>query len=79
MAGLSTALEMTMEPRELQPGEIVQLTPDHEWGPCLLVVSEPKGFGCQGYVQTPMKGAAFLRPTFEQIEPVNAMAIWVCE
>ncbi len=39
---------------EVEAGEIVQITnEEHRWYPCLVVVSEPKSFGCQGYVTIP--------------------------
>ena len=48
-----------MEPCELAVGEIVQINPANDdgrgrqwFGGCLMVVTEPKSFGAQGYVQS---------------------------
>lgn len=44
-----------MNPK-LQIGQVVQLNPEttrnQMFAGCLMVVSEPKAFGCQGYVQS---------------------------
>jgi len=75
-----------MEPRELEPGEIVQLNPDtvknKMFAACLLVVTDPKAFGCQGYVQAlgsdgQPGGQAYYRATWEEMEPLGATAEWV--
>ncbi len=48
-------------------GEIIQIVDeDHHWFPCLVIVSEPKSFGCQGYVLIPHNdksptGQAYIR------------------
>lgn len=51
-------------------GEIIQIDPNHDpvFGACLLVVTEPKPWGAQGYVLVPdSSGAkrAFYRLNFE--------------
>ena len=72
-----------MEPRPLQIGEIVQINPDAcrgtEWfGGCLLVVTEPKPFGAQGYVKSAVSaGLAFIRVNYEDIEPTGGHAVWL--
>lgn len=70
-----------MEKRELEKGDVVQINPSSErWGGMLLVVSEPKSWGCQGYllshndfeavrVKRTMK--AYARIKFEDIEYVG--------
>lgn len=44
-----------MEPRELTEGELVQLNPEtarnRMFAACIMVVTEPKSWGAQGYVQ----------------------------
>ena len=74
-----------MKPRELKVGEIVQLSPEvcrnPMFGGCMLVVTEPKSFGCQGYVQAlgadgKIGGQAFYRPSWEEIEPTGGMSQW---
>jgi hypothetical protein len=40
--------------RKIEMGDVVQITnQDHHWFGCLIVVSEPKTFGCQGYISIP--------------------------
>lgn len=74
-----------MEARELKPGEIVQLNPEPVRNPmfaaCLMVVSEPKSFGAQGYVQSlgaagKAGGQAYYRAGWDEMEPVGH-AEWV--
>lgn len=67
-----------MEPCNLKPGDVVQLNEQNEpcWIGCFLMVTEPKSFGCQGFVSIPREktkppGMAFLRPTWKQIERVD--------
>ncbi len=77
-----------MEKRELKPGDVVQLRPDYGhpdrqcFGGCLLVVTEPKEFGCQGYITGPGESFTesarhyYLRPSWEDIEYVG-FAEWI--
>jgi hypothetical protein len=65
---------------ELKEGDIVQLKPTHQFGSMLVVVTEPKEWGCQGYLMSPhdfnavkYRGMAFVRPTFEDFEYVGRM------
>jgi len=70
-----------MNPRELQPGDVVQLDPDttrnKAFAGCFLVVTEPKAFGCMGYVQAlgetrDMRGMqAYYRPSWDEMEFVG--------
>lgn len=71
-----------MEKRELEIGDIVQLKPEHKFGGMLVVVSEPKSFGCQGYLMSAFdfeavkfKGRAFVRPKFEDFEYIGKI-VW---
>jgi hypothetical protein len=74
-----------MQPRELKVGEIVQIDPAHtdergeQWfGACLMVVTEPKSWGAQGYVQSAgVPGQQYYRCKFEHMEPTGGMAPWV--
>lgn len=75
-----------MSPRELKVGEIVQIDPSHtdgrggHWfGGCLMVVTEPKPWGAQGYVQNAggEDGQAYYRCAFENMEPTGGFAPWV--
>ncbi len=73
-----------MEPRELKIGEIVQINPAHTdqrdmvwFGGCLMIVTEPKPWGAQGYVQCPStEGTAYYRCEFANMEPTGGMAVW---
>ena len=40
-----------MDKRELIPGSVIQINPDHEkFGGMFVVVTEPHEWGCQGYL-----------------------------
>ena len=75
-----------MNPSELKVGEIVQLVPgatlNEAFSGCLMVVTEPKGWGAQGYVQALGEardapgGQACYRATWEEMEPTGGMAPW---
>lgn len=71
---------------ELEPGMIVQLSPKTCGNPmfaaCLMVVSEPKAFGAQGYVQALGQdglpgGQAYYRARWEEMELTGGVAPWV--
>ena len=76
-----------MTPTTLRIGEIVQLVPgatrNKAFSGCLMVVSEPKGFGAQGYVQAlgeardSSGGKAYYRATWDEMEQTGGMAPWV--
>lgn len=69
-----------MLPRELQVGDVVQINPESKYAMfagCMLTVTEPKSFGCMGYIQCLGEnelpgGQAYLRPKFEDIEFVGS-------
>jgi len=55
---------------------IVQVTnKDNEWFPCLVIVSELKSFGIQGYTSIPKGGDAYIRLKKEDYEYVGEAAI----
>jgi hypothetical protein len=71
-----------MEPRELEVGDVVQLDPEHKFGGMLVVVTDPRSFGCQGYLMsctnfdaTKFKGVAYVRPSFKDFEYVGKL-VW---
>jgi hypothetical protein len=66
-----------MEPKQLKIGDIVQINPDHDpvFGRALMIVTEPKKFGAQGYMHGLDQGLAFYRCSFENMELVGH-AIW---
>lgn len=62
---------------EIKVGDIVQANPKTtEWGPSLVVVSEIKSFGIQGYTHVPRGGDAFVRLKWSDIEPTGGSAVW---
>ena len=75
-----------MDKRDLVKGEIVQLSPETCKNPmfrgCLMIVSEPKAFGAQGYVQALGKnqepgGQAFYRAGWDEMEFTGGSAPWL--
>lgn len=73
-----------MEKMKLQPGDVVQLKPDHEHYPeHLVVVTQLKPFGCQGYLLSwgpfeaiTFRGKAFIRASWEQMEYIGKLAFF---
>lgn len=72
-----------MTPRSLQEGDVVQLSPATVKNPmfaaCTMVVTEPKPWGAQGYVQSLGEGGApggeaYYRATWEEMEYVGRIA-----
>ena len=74
-----------MDKIELTIGQVVQLNPEtvknRMFAACMMVVTEPKSWGAQGYVQAfgadgKLGGQAYYRATFEEMELVG-FAEWV--
>lgn len=73
-----------MEPISLKENMVVQLSPDCRnpaFACCFMVVTEPKSWGCQGYVQSlgtreEPGGQAYYRAVWEEIEYIGESA-WV--
>ena len=65
--------------QDLKVGDIVQVSPDIEtFGGCMVVVTELKSFGIQGYVQSAgVPGQQYIRLNFSDFEPTGGRAIWV--
>jgi hypothetical protein len=61
--------------------DIVQVDPNLEaFGGCMVVVTEVKIWGIQGYVQSAgVGGQAYIRLRTEQFEPTGGKAIWVAQ
>lgn len=75
------------ERTELKSGDVVQLSPDDclnpMFGGCMMIVTEPKSFGAQGYVQAlgengKIGGQAHYRAGWDEMELVGHAA-WVIE
>lgn len=73
-----------MEERQLNPGDVVQISPENarQFGGMLCVVTEPKAFGCQGYLlhhadfeacRVMPAGKAFIRLKFADMEYVGTL------
>lgn len=71
---------------DLLAGDIVQLHPEkcrnQMFAACLMVVTEPKSWGAQGYVQGlgengKQVGQAYYRATWEEMERTGGKAPWV--
>lgn len=76
-----------MKQQNLVPRQLVQLNPEtvrnKMFSACIMVVTEPKSFGAQGYVQALGEngepgGQAYYRAKWEEMEDVG-MAEWVSE
>ena len=56
----------------IKAGDIVQITErSNKWFPSIIVVSEVKSFGVQGYVSIPMQGEAYIRLNKSDYEKVG--------
>lgn len=82
MRGGSPALrEGLNEMKEIKEGDIVQITDEnHHWFPCLIIVSEVKGFGVQGYITMPTNdkepnGNAFIRLNTDQFDFIGMASV----
>lgn len=76
-----------MEKIELKEGDVVQLSPFDVGNPmfsgCMMVVTEPKEWGAQGYVQGlgadgQPAGQAYYRAKWDEMEFVGK-AVWAVE
>jgi len=65
--------------KDLKVGDIVQVTPTKEtFGACMVVVTELKSFGIQGYVQSAgVPGQQYIRLKFDEFEFTGGTAVWV--
>ncbi len=72
-----------MDKMKLQVGEVVQLNPEtcrnRMFAGCMLTVTEPKGWGAQGYVQAlgvcgQPGGQAYYRANWDEMERAGGVA-----
>ena len=77
-----------MKKKELRIGEIVQLNPEtvgnKSFAACLMVITELKEFGAQGYVQSlgtrkGPGGAAYYRANWDEMEQTHGSAEWIAK
>lgn len=78
-----------MKKQELKRGDVVQVRPKKEgYGGCLVIVDEPKSFGCQGFILLPgefyvgnmtaLDLRVYVRIKFEDMEYIGH-AKWIDE
>jgi len=76
-----------MKKTELKKGMVVQLNPEKVKNPmftaCMMIVSEPKSFGAEGYVQAlgengKQGGQAYYRASFDEMEFIG-QSVWDVE
>jgi hypothetical protein len=69
---------MTAPPHHVALSDIVQVRPDRNWGACLVIVTELKSWGIQGFTPMPPDGGqAYIRLKWEDIEPTGGKAVYV--
>jgi hypothetical protein len=61
--------------------DIVQVDPGMEvFGGCMVVVTEVKNWGVQGYVQSAgVDGQQYIRLKWDQLEATGGKAVWVAQ
>ena len=69
----------SMNTEEIQVGEIVQINPEKVmFGACMVVVTEVKTWGVQGYVQSAgVPGQQYVRIKHDDFQRTGGMAAWV--
>jgi len=62
----------------IEVGDIVQVDPSKDvFGGCMVVVTEVKSWGIQGYVQSAgVEGQQYIRLDFDDFETTGGKAIW---
>lgn len=67
------------EEHMIEVGDIVQVEPSQKmFGGCMVVVTELKDWGIQGYVQSAgVEGQQYIRLKTEQYEQTGGKAVWV--
>jgi len=64
---------------KVQVGDIVQVNPEKDtFGACMVVVTEVRSWGIQGYVQNAGQvGQAYIRLKTEDFELTGGRAVWI--
>ena len=64
-----------------QENDIVQVNPERDvFGGCMVVVTEVRSWGVQGYVQSAgVSGHQYIRLKNDEFEPTGGKAVWVAE
>ncbi len=65
----------------IEVGDIVQVNPEKEvFGGCMVVVTETKSWGVQGYVQSAgVSGQQYIRLNSDDFESTGGKTIWIAE
>ncbi len=65
----------------IEINDIVQVDPSYDvFGGCMVVVTEIKSWGIQGYVQSAgVDGQQYIRLQWDNFEKTGGKAIWVTE
>jgi hypothetical protein len=65
----------------IEIGSIVQVHPEKEvFGACMVVVTELKDWGIQGYVQSAgVPGQQYIRLKSAEFEDTGGKAVWIVE
>lgn len=65
----------------IEVSDIVQVDPMHQvFGGCMVVVTEIKPWGIQGYVQSAgVEGQAYIRLEWQNFEPTGGKAVWMVQ
>jgi hypothetical protein len=62
---------------DMEPGTIVQANPEHSiWGPAMVVVEQVKLWGVEGFTHVPRSGRAYIKLSWEEIEPTGGKAVF---
>ena len=65
----------------IEVSDIVQVDPMHQvFGGCMVVVTEIKPWGIQGYVQSAgVEGQAYIRLEWQNFEATGGKAVWMVQ
>ena len=65
-----TKIKSSRPVEKAEVGFIYQIKPEHDsvFGGCLMITTDPKPWGAQGYFDIPGKGRAYYRCKFENME-----------
>ncbi len=65
----------------IEINDIVQVDPSYDvFGGCMVIVTEVKSWGIQGYVQSAgVDGQQYIRLQWDNFEKTGGKAIWVTE
>jgi hypothetical protein len=63
-----------------EPGDIVQVLPGRNWGGCLVIVTEVRSWGVQGFTPMPPHGGqAYVRIVMSDFEHTGGKVIFAPE